>query len=173
MLYEITVPYFIKALRNLSHILDKGAKLAETKKFDMEVLLNSRLAPDQFNLIRQVQIACDTAKLATSRLTGKDAPVFEDNEKTLIEVKNRIEKTIKYLNEIQAGDFQGADKKRISQPRWEGKWMTGAEYVHHHVIPNIYFHVTTAYSILRHNGVDVGKKDYLGEMPFRVPDPIS
>lgn len=167
MLYENTVPFFIKGLRNLSHILDKGALHAQNKKFDVEVLLTSRLAPDQFNLIRQVQIACDTAKLAASRLTGKEAPIHEDNEKTLVELKTRIEKVIQYLNEFSAQDFEGAEQKRISQPRWEGKYLYGSEFVHHHAIPNFYFHVTTAYSILRHNGVDIGKKDYLGEMPFK------
>jgi hypothetical protein len=167
MMYEITVPFFVKALRNLSHILDKGAQLAEAKKFEMEILLNSRLAPDQFNLIRQVQIACDTAKLAVARVTGKEAPAFEDNEKSLQELKARIEKTIHYLNEISPEDFNGAENKRVSHPRWEGKWLTGTEFIHHHAIPNLYFHITTAYSILRHNGADLGKKDYLGEMPFK------
>lgn len=167
MLYEITVPQFAKMLRNMSALLTKAAQYAETKKFDVEVLLNSRLAPDQFNFIRQVQIATDTAKLCASRLSGKDAPVFEDNEKTLPELKTRIEKTLTYLNGFSAKDFTGAEEKRITQPRWEGKSLSGFEYVVHHAVPNLYFHVMTAYSILRNNGVDVGKKDYLGEMPYR------
>ncbi len=167
MLYEITVPHFVKTLRNLSVFLDKGAKYAETKKFEPEVLLNSRLAPDQFNLIRQVQIACDTAKLCASRLTGKEAPTHDDSEKTLGELKSRIDQTISYLNAFSANDFVGAEEKHVSQPRWEGKYLLGQEFVHHHVIPNFYFHVTTTYAILRHNGVDVGKKDYLGEMPYK------
>ncbi len=167
MLYEMTVPYFTKMLRNLGHILDKGAKHAEIKKFEMDVLLNARLAPDQFNLIRQVQIACDTAKLCVSRLSGKEAPLHEDKEKTLPELKTRIDQVIGYLNGFAAKDFEGAEQRRISQPRWEGKYLWGSEYVHHHAIPNFYFHVTTAYSILRHSGVDVGKKDYLGEMPYK------
>ena len=167
MLYELTVPQFSKMLHNLSRILDKGAHHAETKKFESAVLLNSRLAPDQFNLIRQIQIACDTAKLCCSRLTGKDAPVHEDTEKTLPELKARIEKVIGYLGTLSAADFNGAETKRISQPRWEGKSLSGKEYVLQHAIPNLYFHVTTAYSILRHNGVDIGKKDYLGEMPYQ------
>ncbi len=167
MLYELTVPYFTKMLRNLSHILDKGAKYAETKKFEPEVLWSARLAPDQFNLIRQVQIVCDTAKLCTSRLTGKDAPIHEDKEKTLPELKARIDQVIGYLNGFSAKDFEGAEQRKITQPRWEGKYLWGSEYAQHHAIPNLYFHLTTAYSILRHNGVDVGKKDYLGEMPFK------
>lgn len=167
MLYEITIPLFAKTLHNLSLILDKGSKHAESKKFDMEVLLNSRLAPDQFNLTRQIQIACDTAKLCTSRLTGKDAPVHEDKEKTLLEFKARIDSVISYLNSFTAADFKGSEDKKITHPRWEGKYLFGAEYVHHHAIPNFYFHITTAYSILRHNGVDIGKKDYLGELPYK------
>lgn len=167
MLYEETVPQFTKMLLNLSKCIEKGVTYAEAKKFDFDVILNSRLAPDQFNFIRQVQIACDTAKLCTARLTGKDAPAWEDNEKTLPEVKARIEKTIGYLNSVSAKDFEGAEKRTVTQPRWEGKWLTTTEYVYQHALPNIYFHITTAYSILRHNGVDVGKKDYLGEMPYK------
>lgn len=167
MYYDLSVTQFTKMLNNLNLILDKGQELATAKKIDVEVLLNSRLAPDQFNLIRQVQIACDTAKLGVSRLTGKEAPSHDDSEKTLPELKSRIEQTIAYLNKFNAEDFNGAAEKHISQPRWEGKYVTGHEYLIQHMIPNLYFHVTTAYSILRHNGVDVGKKIYLGEMPYK------
>jgi len=167
MLYEMTIPQFKKGLHNLSKILDKGVAAAEAKKYEVGVLLNSRLAPDQFNLIRQVQIACDTAKLAAHRLTGKPAPVNEDNETTLSELKSRIDSTLSYLDGFAPADFKGAEEKKITTPRWEGKWLTGVELVQHHVMPNFYFHLTTAYAILRHNGVDVGKKDYLGEMPFK------
>ena len=167
LLFEMTVPQFSKTLRNLLVILEKSAGHAESKKFETEVLLNSRLAPDQFNLIKQVQIACDTAKLCASRLSGKDAPVHEDKEKTLADVKNRIQQVINYLGTFSSSDFSEAATKKITQPRWEGKWLTGKDYVVHHAIPNLYFHVTTAYSILRHNGVEVGKKDYLGELPFQ------
>lgn len=169
MLFEITVPQFIKMLHNLNLIIDKATTHSTNKKFDMEVLLNSRLAPDQFNFIRQVQIACDTAKLGAARLAGKDkeAPVFEDSEKTLPEVKARIEKTIGYLQSFKPEDFKGAEERHITQPRWEGKYMTGFEFAAQHALPNIYFHITTAYSILRHNGVEIGKKDYLGEMPYK------
>ncbi len=167
MIYEITIPQFKKMLNNLNHILDKAAAYSETKKFAPEVLLNSRLAPDQFNLIRQIQIACDTAKLAAHRLSGKDAPKHEDTETTLPELRTRIAETIAYLNTFTAADFNGAAEKHISQPRWEGKYLTGFEFTTQHALPNLYFHVTTAYSILRHNGVDIGKKDYLGEMPYK------
>lgn len=167
MLYELTVVQFTKTLTNLDLILNKAVAHAEAKKFDVGVLLNSRLAPDQFNLIRQIQIACDTAKLGVSRLTGKSAPIHEDNETTLPELKTRIQEVITYLGTFSPDDFSGAKECHVSQPRWEGKYLTGFEFAIQHVIPNIYFHVTTAYAILRHNGVDIGKKDYLGPMPYK------
>jgi hypothetical protein len=167
MLYDMTIPQFTKMLHNLTRILDKAEAHAKEKKFEVEVLLNDRLAPNMFTLIRQVQIACDTAKLCASRLTGKDAPVNDDSEKTLPELKTRIQQTINYLETISAKDFTGAETKRITQPRWEGKYLTGTEYALQHALPNIYFHITTTYAILRHNGVEVGKKDYLGEMPYK------
>lgn len=167
MLYENTVPQFIKMLRNLSGLFDKASAHAEARKFDVEILLQSRLAPDQFALLRQVQIACDTAKNGSAKLAGKEAPVFEDNEKSLAEVKARIEKTIAYLGTLSAADFAGAEERRITQPRWAGKTLSGQEFAREHMLPNFYFHITTAYAILRHNGVDVGKKDYLGPMPYR------
>lgn len=167
MLYEITIPQFMKMLRNLNAILGKADAFAESKKIDVGVLLNARLAPDQFNLIRQIQIACDSAKLCASRLTGKDAPIHDDNESSLPQLRTRIEHVISFLATFSAADFREAGEKKITQPRWEGKWLTGFEYVNQHAIPNVYFHITTAYSILRHNGVDVGKKDYLGEMPYK------
>lgn len=169
MLYDLTVTQFSKMLNNLSAILDKGAGFAESKKFDIEVLLNSRLAPDQFNLIRQVQIACDTAKLGVARLTGKvdSTPKHADTETTLAELQERIKSVLEYLSQFTPEDFTNADSIQVSQPRWEGKYLTGAEFAVQHAIPNIYFHVTTAYAILRHNGVPVGKKDYLGPMPYK------
>jgi hypothetical protein len=167
MLFEMTVPQFTKMLHNLSLIIDKAAVNATERKFEMDVLLNARLAPDQFNFIRQVQIACDTAKLFASRMSGKDAPVQEDTEKSLPELKARIESVIGYLNSFKPEDFKGAEERKISQPRWEGKYVTGLEFATQHAIPNMFFHITTAYSILRTNGVPVGKKDYLGPMPYK------
>lgn len=167
MYYDILVSQNSKMLHNLTKILDKGQAFAESKKVEMDVLLNDRLAPDMFNLIRQVQIACDTAKLGAARLSGKEAPKHDDTEKTLPELKARIESTIGYLNSLKADDFKGAAERQISQPRWEGKWLTGHDYLVQHVIPNMGFHVTTAYAILRTNGAEVGKKDYLGEMPYK------
>lgn len=167
MIYDMTVPQFVKMLSNLTHLLDKADEHAKAKKFEVEVLLQSRLAPDQFPFTRQIQIACDTAKLAVSRLTGKEAPQHPDTEKTLPQLKERIASTISYLRDFTEKDFAEAKERRISQPRWEGQYLTGLEFVQQHALPNLYFHITTAYSILRHNGVDVGKKDYLGPMPFK------
>ncbi len=167
MLYEITILQFSKMLKNLSVLLEKGASHAETKKVDVEILLNARLALDQFHLIKQVQIACDTAKLGVSRLTGKEAPKHDDQEKTLPELQERIQSVLSYLGTFTEKDFSEAIDRRISQPRWEGKYLTGKEFAIQHAIPNFYFHITTAYSILRHNGVDIGKKNYLGDMPFK------
>ena len=167
MLYELTIPTSIKALRNLSTLLEKSAGFADSKKVPMEVLLNARLAIDQFPLGRQIQIACDTAKLGAARLSGQTAPTHDDSEKTLAEYQSRIHSTISFLETLNKDHFKGAEAKKITTPRWEGKWLTGDEYAVHHVLPNLYFHVTTAYSILRHNGVDIGKVDYLGSMPYK------
>ena len=168
MFYYQTFTQFIKMLKNLVAFTDKGAQFADHKKFEMDVLLTARLAPDQFHFIKQVQIACDTAKLGASRLSGKEAPVHQDNEKSLPEIRNRVASVVSFLETMTEKDFAEAATRKISQPRWEGKWITGEEYIFQHVIPNFYFHVTTAYAILRNNGVDVGKKDYLGPMPFKT-----
>jgi hypothetical protein len=167
MIYEMTVNQFTRMLQNVTKIFDKAAQFADSKKIDMEVLLHSRLAPDQFHLIRQVQIACDTAKLGAARLAGKDAPTHEDNEKTLAELRDRIDSVTGYLKTFTAKDFVGCEERRVTTPRWEGKSLSGFEFFTQHVVPNFYFHVTTTYAILRHNGVDIGKKDYLGELPFK------
>lgn len=167
MLYDITVTQYSKMLDNLSRILDKAAQYAEIKKFNVDVLLNSRLAPDQFNLIRQVQITCDTAKFGAARVCGKEAPSHPDTEVTLAELQARIKTVQDYLASFTPADFAGAENRHVSQPRWEGKYLTGVEFVIQHSLPNIYFHITTAYSILRNNGVDVGKKDFLGNMPLK------
>jgi uncharacterized protein len=166
VIHDAVIPQFIKMLTNLDGLFDKALAHSEAKKVDPEALLQARLAPDQFALLRQVQIACDTAKLGASLLTGKPAPSHDDSEVTIAEVRRRIAETIAYLRDFSPADFEGVDTRVIQRPRWEGKTLTGAQFAHHHVIPNFYFHVTTSYAILRHNGVDVGKKDYLGPMPF-------
>jgi hypothetical protein len=161
------VPQAIKMLKNLELILDKGEEYSKSKKFEMDVLLNARLAPDQFPLSRQIQITTDTVKLCAARMAGIDAPVHADNEKTLAEFKTRIADVITFLSKVDRQAFNNGAERKITQPRWEGKYLTGVEYLNQHALPNLYFHITTTYSILRHNGVDVGKKDYLGEMPFK------
>ena len=157
----------MKLLRNLDRCLDKAVAHAAAKKFDAETLLQARLAPDMFPLVRQVQTACDTAKFAFARTTGKEPPSHPDTEQTIAQVRQRIATVLAYLETFQASDFAGAEDRRIALPRWEGKSMSAAEYFIEHAQPNFLFHVTTAYAILRHNGVELGKRDFLGPMPLR------
>lgn len=165
MIHAIVVSQFTKMLTNLLAILAEAEKFAGEKKFDMSVLLQSRLSPDQFSLVQQIRTACDTAKLGADR--EKDAPVHADTEQTLAEVKSRIEAVIAYLRGFSPDAFGAAAERRITQPRWNGKSLSGQEFLIQHVIPNFYFHVATAYAILRHNGVGIGKRNYLGDMPYR------
>ena len=158
-----------KQLGQLDKWLGTAEEFAKTKGFDPGIVLGLRLAPDQFAFAQQVQTACDTAKLAASRLTGKAAETHADTEKTLEELRARVRSVISYLDGFSAKDFEGAAAKVITQPRWEGKWMTGADYFVEHALPNFYFHLTTAYAILRHNGVKLGKRDYLGTLNQRAP----
>lgn len=167
MFYQMTVPQFSKMLKNFSAILDKAAAHADVKKFDFAVLLQSRLAPDQFNFTRQIQVMCDTAKMCVASLTNKEAPVHADTESTLPELRARIDSVVAYLSSFSEKDFSNAQKQKISRPRWEGKYLNAEEFLMEHAIPNFYFHFATAYSILRHNGVDVGKKDFLGALPYK------
>jgi hypothetical protein len=158
-----------KQLGQLDKWLGTAEEFAKAKGFDPGVVLGLRLAPDQFPFAQQVQTTCDTAKLAASRLTGKAAETHADTEKTLEELRARVRSVIAYLDGFSAKDFEGAAAKVITQPRWEGKWMTGADYFVEHAVPNFYFHLTTAYAILRHNGVKIGKRDYLGTLSQRAP----
>jgi uncharacterized protein len=169
MIYELTNLQFAKMLGNLAAILMKAQQYADSKKFDIQVLLNARLAPDQFNLTRQIQITCDTAKLCAARLSGQadKAPVHADTETTLEELLTRIQSVRDYLLSFTEQHFEGFGDRQITQARWEGKYLTGDEYLAQHALPNFYFHLSTAYSILRHNGVDIGKKDYLGLLPYK------
>jgi len=168
MYYEI-VSQMKKQLGQLDKWLGTAADYAKTKSFEPNLVLGFRLAPDQFPFVQQVQTACDTAKLAASRLSGKAAEAHADTEQTLDELHARIRSVIGYLDGLSAKDFEGAAAKVITQPRWEGKWMTGADYFVEHAVPNFYFHLTTAYAILRHIGVKVGKRDYLGVLNQRAP----
>lgn len=167
MFYELTVTQFSKMLNNMLPIFDKAQAFAEEKKFDVDVLLNARLAPDQFNLIRQVQVMCDTAKRGVSLITGKEPPTHADTETSLADLKERVESVVSYLGKFATKDFADAAVRQVTSARWDGQYMTGEEYAIQHVIPNFYFHMTTAYAIFRHNGVPIGKRDYLGKMPLK------
>ncbi|GAC1394424.1 MAG: DUF1993 domain-containing protein [Polyangiales bacterium] len=156
-----------KQLEQLDKWLDAAAKLAKAKSFEPSAFLGFRLAPDQFAFARQVQITCDTAKLVAARLSGKEAPKQEDSEKTLEELHARVQSVVSYLGGFTAKDFEQAATRVVSQPRWEGKTMSGANYFLEHGLPNFFFHLTTTYAILRHNGVDVGKRDYLGALTYQ------
>jgi uncharacterized protein len=156
-----------KLLRGVDGWLDKAVAHATAKKFDPNTLLQSRLAPDMFPLIRQVQAVCDQAKFAAARTAGKDPPSHPDTEQTVDELRKRIASVIAYLDGFSAADFEGVEGRTISLPRWEGKSLTAFDYFVEHAQPNFYFHLTATYAILRHNGVDVGKRDYLGTLSFR------
>ena len=158
-----------KMLGQVGTWLDKAEAHAKEKSFDPNSYVHFRLAPDQLAFARQIQIACDTAKLGASRLTGKEAPTHADNEQTLDELRARLKSVISYLDGFSAKDFDGAATRSVTQPRWEGKVMTGKDYFIEHVQPNFYFHASHTYAILRHNGVPVGKKDYLGALTQRMP----
>jgi uncharacterized protein len=150
-------------LANISKCLDKGAAYAETKKFDSTVLVNARIAPDMFPLSRQVQIACDMVKNGVARLAGQDAPKFDDNEKTIDELKARIARTIDYIKSVPANALENSEARDIKIPmRDRTLEMQGLPYLRTWVLPNFYFHATMVYALLRHNGVDLGKPDFLG-----------
>ncbi|MDP3275163.1 MAG: DUF1993 domain-containing protein [Deltaproteobacteria bacterium] len=161
-LYEPTVLQFSKMLNNFEVWLDAAAEHAKSKNFDVSVLLTSRLAPDQFHLIRQVQAACDQAKSTAARLAGQDPPKHADTEVTLDELKARIATVKSYLATFTPAHFEGAEARAISLPFLPGKVMTGVNFLHEMALPNFYFHATTAYAILRHNGVALGKQHFIG-----------
>ncbi|CAN1558861.1 Protein of unknown function DUF1993 [Burkholderiaceae bacterium] len=158
-----SLPVFQTALTNLSHLLAKGQAHADAKKFDSLVLAQYRLAPDMLPFTRQVLIACDAAKLCVVRLAGLEAPKFDDTETTLADLIGRIQKTLEWLQTVPASALDGTEAKSITFPMGKDKTRTmlGEDYLKHWAIPNVFFHVTTAYVILRHNGVDVGKGDFL------------
>jgi hypothetical protein len=164
-MYQISVPLFLKTLSNLSAILDKGAAFAEAKKVDPAVLLGYRLAPDMLNFTSQVQIAADHAKRASARLAGVEPPAYEDNEASFAELKARIEKTVAFINTLKAAQFDGAESREITlKIGGNNKTLTGQTYFLHNALPNFFFHTTTAYAILRHCGVEIGKKDFIGQL---------
>lgn len=164
-LYTATVPGFIKTLENLSMFLDKAVIHAEHKKFDPESLLASRLAPDQFPLIRQIQLASDAVKGIAARLNGQTPVSIPDTEQTIADLKTRIDKTVKILRAIKPEEVEGKEGASVTLS-YLPKPITGFSYAIELTVPNFYFHVTTAYAILRHNGVDLGKADYIGQLTF-------
>jgi uncharacterized protein len=163
-LYSSSVPQLSKMLQNLDRWLTKAEENAKARSFDPAVLLTSRLAPDQYALTRQVQAACDSAKFTAARLSGKTAPSHPDTETTLEELHARIRAVVEFLGTFTEADFEGAEARTVALPFAPGKGMNGADYLTEMALPNFYFHVTTAYAILRHNGVPVGKIDFIGSM---------
>ncbi|MDK2125409.1 DUF1993 domain-containing protein [Parachitinimonas caeni] len=162
-MYQVSVAVMPHFLNSLSVILDKAVAHADAKKFDMAVLLGSRLAPDMFPLSRQIQIASDLAKGCAARLAGVEPPNWEDNETTVEELKARIAKTVDYLQTFKPEQIDGSESRTVVLKMRSGELtFDGLTYLNQFVLPNFYFHLTTAYDILRHNGVELGKKDFLG-----------
>ena len=162
-MYQASVPVFIRILTNLSGILDKAAADAEARKIDPAVFLNARLAPDMFTFTRQLQIAADFAKGASARLAGQEVPKYEDDEKTIAELKARIAKTIAFVKTLTAAQIDGSEDREIVLVQGDKtRTFKGQAYLLEYAFAHFYFHATTAYAILRHNGVPVGKKDFVG-----------
>ena len=162
-LSNFTIPGLVNILSNLSHLIEKAQADAKTRGYDSKVLVDYRLAPDMLPMRTQILIACDAAKFCVSRLSGLEAPKFSDTEATLEELHQRIEKTVEWIRSVPANALDGLEDKEITFPvgKEATKTLRGLDYVTTWAIPNVYFHVTTTYNILRHNGVQIGKKDYL------------
>ena len=170
-LYTVTIPPIVKTLKALSLILDKAAVHAEAKKLSwmdfQESLMSDKIIFDQFDFKHQVQIACDNAKGVAARLAEVEVPKHEDTEKTIAELKARIDKTLAFVESIKPEQIIGKEDIRVSLPYWDGKSMSGFEYATLQLMPNFYFHATTAYQILRKNGISLGKGDFMGELPLK------
>ena len=164
-MHSASVPVFVRLLTNLGHWLDKAEAHAQAKKFETSVYLSARLAPDMLPFTKQIQIACDGAKFGVARLAGVEAPKFEDNETSFAELRERVRKTLDYVQSVPAAQIDGTEAKDIVIPRRDGTMtLKGEVYLKHFVLPNFYFHMTTAYALLRHNGVELGKADFLGAL---------
>jgi len=162
-MYQASIPVFIKNLNNLSAILKKAEEHALAKKIEPEIFVNARLAPDMFPLSRQVQIATDGAKGCAARLAGVEVPSYPDTEKTFAELQARIAKTIEFVKAFTPKQIDGSEERKVTlKLRDQEVTFLGQPYLLSFVLPNLYFHITTAYAILRHNGVDLGKRDYIG-----------
>ena len=162
-MYQASVPRFANILGNLSNILDKAQAHVDAKKLDAAALTSYRLFPDMLPMTAQVQIACDAAKGVVARLAGVAIPAYEDNEKTLADLKARIAKTIAFIQTVKPQQIDGTEDKEIVIKRGDKETRyKGMQFLLGHALPNFYFHVTTTYNILRHNGIEIGKRDYLG-----------
>ena len=162
-MYQASIPMFVRALDSLAEVLAKAEAHAAAKKIDPKVLLDARLFPDMFPLAKQVQIASDSAKGGSARLAQAQPPAYEDNEASFPELIERCRKTVAYLKTLKPEQLDGGEERTVTwKTRSSEKSMQGLPYLLHHVVPNVYFHVTTAYNILRHNGVEIGKKDFVG-----------
>jgi len=166
-MYAASVPQMKKMLQNLDKWIEEAVANAKSRGFDPNVFVQMRLAPDQYAFVRQVQSSCDTAKFTAARLTGKEAPKHPDTETTIEELHARIKTVVAYLDTFSEKDFAGASERRIDIPWAQGKWVPGNEYLNALQLPNFYFHVTTAYAILRHNGVPLGKMNYIGRVDLQ------
>ncbi len=163
-MYQASVPVFSRALNNLAAILEKAAAHAEARKIDPAVLINYRLYPDMLPLLKQIQIASDSAKGGVARLAGGEPPKYEDNEASIAELIARLRKTVAYLESVKPEQLDGSEDKTVSwKTQTATRTMQGMPYLLNHVTPNVYFHVTTAYDILRHCGLEIGKQDFLGK----------
>ena len=164
-MYQASVPRIVNMLTNLDHLLDKALVHIESKKWNEAALTPFRLYPDMLPMTRQVQIACDTAKGVVARLAGVDIPAYEDNEVSFADLKQRIAKTMAFVNSFTAAQIDGTEDKDIVTKRGDVETRyVGMQFLLNHAMPNIYFHITTVYAILRHNGVEIGKRDYLGKV---------
>jgi len=164
-MYQASVPRIVNMLTNLSHLLDKAHTHIENKKWNESALTQFRLYPDMLPLTRQVQIACDTAKGVVARLAGAEIPAYEDNEVTIADLLQRVAKTKAFVEGFNASHIDGTEDKDIVTKRGDVEThYKGMQFLLNHAMPNIYFHVTTVYAILRHNGVEIGKRDYLGKV---------
>jgi hypothetical protein len=162
-MYQASVPLMAKMLTNLKAILQKAAAHAKAKKIEESALLNARLYPDMFVFTRQVQIACDFARGTAARLAGQEPPAYEENEQSFAELISRIDRSLDYLATLKPQQIDGSETREIVRPvRGEPKKFTGINYLFQNALPNFFFHVTTAYAILRHNGIEIGKYDYIG-----------
>ena len=165
MTHDDTIRLFAKSLQNLQRWMDKATEYATARKFEVDVLAQARLAPDAYPFVRQVQSACDQAKYAAAYLGGKQAPSHPDTEQTFAELRQRIVKVLSFLETVQPKDLAGGEDRKVAPPWLGGKWLRGDDYLGHIAVPNFFFHLTMAYAILRHNGVELGKMDFVGAFP--------